>query len=82
MALENNIFQWDIDGIAKALDIVGKQADENCNVKLYLLKHGVPRVQIFVPVAMWTKVRAGEMSAEALEEALRVQSNVDDAYHL
>lgn len=79
LCFENNVFTWDVEAIARILDIVSAKK-ENTNVELYLLKHAVPQVCIKVNMHYWQEYRKAKISKAEIEKLLIVSYDIGPGF--
>jgi len=80
VCLENNVYRWDVEGIAIALDAVSEDISEDKQLNLYLLDHGIPQIHLKVQAANWKAYRKGELPRTKMEQVLSISSAMDQNY--
>ena len=82
VALENNVYRWDVEAIAVALDTFVAHSEKHTLISLYLLNHGIPQIQIRVPAQKWLAYRKGALPKSGMDDALQVTYQIDKKYKL
>lgn len=70
VALEDNIYRWNIRGIAVVLDSLSSVSEDY--VKLLIISEGVPRYVISTKLSVWQSFRKKEITPEAFKPELNV----------
>ncbi|MGZ2371941.1 YjbH domain-containing protein [Ancylomarina sp. YFZ004] len=80
VALENNVYRWDVEAIAVALDTLVAHSEKHIEISLYLMNHGMPQIQIQVPAAKWLLYRKGDLPKSGMVDALHISYKLDKNY--
>ncbi len=71
VALENNVYRWDIDAITTALDTIAAFSGTK-KITLCLLKHDIPQIWAEITAGLWEEFRKGGCSEIDLREQLKI----------
>jgi hypothetical protein len=82
VCLENNVYSWDVEAISIALDTLVANTFQNKKLKLYLLNHAIPQVQLTVSSDDWKAYRKGVLPKIKMEKALVIDYQIDSKYKL
>lgn len=78
IALENNLYRWEVDAIVIALDTIVAYNNPETQISLYMLKNDIPQLQIKVPAKLWLQYRSGKIIKSGLLDALLVDCSIDE----
>ena len=78
IALEDNLYRWEVDAIATALDTIVAYTNPESLISVYMLKNDIPQLQIKVAAQLWSQFRSGKIAESGLLDALLVDYGIDE----
>ncbi|MDR2919861.1 MAG: hypothetical protein LBV72_10915 [Tannerella sp.] len=72
VALEDNIYRWNIKGISVALDSLCSLSMYMDDIKLLIYSEGIPRYVISTKLSLWKSFREKEITPEEFKSAIEI----------
>jgi len=78
VALEDNIYRWNIKGISVALDSLSSLSTNTDYIKLLIYAEGIPRYVISTRLSLWKNFRKKEITPEEFKSEIDVNYNTKE----
>lgn len=72
VALEDNVYRWNIKGISVALDSLCSLSEHMDDIKLLIYSEGIPRYAISTKLSLWKSFRKKEITPEEFKSELDI----------
>ena len=72
VALEDNIYRWNIKGISVALDSLSSVSTNTDHIELLIISEGIPRYVIFTKLSLWQSFRKKEITPEEFKSEIEI----------